>query len=44
MEPNSIQIDKLLAEYVELTHYITDVNCEKMNVGEQIKLKEMNKH
>ena len=44
MEPNSIHIDKLLAEYIEMIHYIVDINCEKMNVGEEIKLKELNKY
>jgi len=43
MEPNIIQINKQLVEYIEFTHFITDVNCEKMNVGEEIKLKEKNK-
>ncbi len=44
MEPNIIKIDKLLAEYIEFTHYICDMNFEKMNVGEEIKLKEKNKN
>ncbi len=43
MEPNIIQIGKQLVEYIEFTHYITDMNFEKMNVGEEIKLKEKNK-
>jgi len=43
MEPNIIQIDKQLAEYIEFAHYISDMNFEKMNVGEEIKLKEKNK-
>ena len=41
MEPNNIQIDKLLVEYIEFTHFITDVNGEKMNIGEEIKQKEV---
>lgn len=43
METNIIQIDKQLAEYVEFMHYISDLNCEKMNVGEEVKFKEINK-
>jgi len=43
MDPNIIHIEKLLAEYIEFIHYINDLNCEKMNIGEEIKLKEMNK-
>ncbi len=44
MEPNIIHIDKQLAEYVEFIHYLNDLNFEKMNVGEEIKLKELSKH
>lgn len=40
MEPNIIQIDKQVVEYIEFTHYINDLTFEKMNVGEEIKLKE----
>jgi hypothetical protein len=43
MEPNIIQIDKQFVEYIEFAHYIKDLTCEKMNVGEEIKLKEMSK-
>ena len=43
METNIIQIDKQIAEYIEFIHFIADFNCEKMNVGEEVKLKEMNK-
>lgn len=43
METNIIHIDKQIAEYIEFIHFITDLNCEKMNVGEEVKLKEMNK-
>jgi len=43
MEPNIIQIDKQLVEYIEFTHFINDLTCEKMNVGEEIKLKEMSR-
>ena len=43
MEPNIVQIDKQFAEYIEFIHYINDLTFEKMNVGEEIKLKEMNK-
>lgn len=44
MELNVLQIDKQLWEYVEYVHRITDLNFEKMNVGEEIKVKEMNKY
>ena len=44
MELNDLQIDKQLWEYVEYVHRITDLNFEKMNVGEEIKVKEMNKY
>ena len=44
MEPNIIQIEKLFAEYIEFYHYISDFHCEKMNIGEEIKLKEMSKY
>lgn len=43
MEPNIIQIDKQTAEYIELNHYISDLNFEKINTGEEIKLKLKNK-
>lgn len=43
MELTLNQIDKQLAEYIELYHFISDLNCDKMNVGEEIKLKEMNR-
>ena len=39
MEPNIIQIEKELVENIELLHYITDLNAEKMNVAEEFKLK-----
>ena len=39
MEPNIIQIDKQTAEYIEFYHYISDLNFEKINTGEEIKLK-----
>jgi len=41
MDPNIIHIDKQLVEYIEFIHYINDLNCEKMNIGEEIKLKEI---
>lgn len=41
MEPNIFQIDKQLVEYIEFYHYLYDLNCEKMNVGEEVKLKEI---
>ena len=43
MEPNIIQIDKQLAEYIEFVRYISDLTFEKMNIGEEIKLKEISK-
>ena len=43
MEPNIINIDKLLVEYIEFTHYLSDLNGEKINIGEEIKLKEVSK-
>jgi hypothetical protein len=44
MEPNIFQIDKQLVEYIEFYHYLFDLNCEKMNVGDEIKQKEINKN
>ena len=44
MEPNIIQIDKQLVEYIEFYHHIFDLNYEKMNIGEEIKLKIKNKN
>ena len=43
MEPIIHQIDKQVAEYIEFTHYINDLTFEKMNVSEEIKLKELSK-
>ena len=43
MEPNIIRIEKQVAENIELYHYLIDLNAEKMNVGEEIRLKEKNK-
>lgn len=44
MELNVLHIDKQLWEYVEFIHRIADLNFEKMNAGEEIKIKEMNKY
>ena len=41
MEPNIFQIDKQLVEYIEFYHYLYDLNFEKMNAGEEVKLKEI---
>lgn len=41
MEPDIIQIDKQLAEKVEFLHYVEDLNAEKMNVGQEVKVKQM---
>ena len=41
MEPNIFQIDKQLVEYIEFYHYLYDLNFEKMNVGDEVKLKEI---
>ena len=38
MEPNIIQIVKQLAEYIEFTQNITEMNFVIMNVGEEIKI------
>lgn len=43
METDIIQIDKQLAEKLEFLHYIEDLNAEKMNVGQEIKVKQMMK-
>lgn len=43
METDIIQIDKQLAEKVEFLHYVADLNAEKINVGQEIKTKEMMK-
>ena len=44
METNIIQIDKQIAEYIEFYHYIFDINFEKMNTGEEVKLKVKNRN
>lgn len=44
MEINIIQIEKQIAEYIELYHYISDLNFEKMNTGEEVKLKVKNRN
>lgn len=41
MEPDIIQIDKQLAEKLEFLHYVEDLNAEKMNVGQEVKVKQM---
>jgi len=43
MEINSTYFDKFELEQIELYHYLYDLNAEKMNVGEEIKLKEINR-
>ena len=43
METNLTYFDKFELEQIELYHYLYDLNTEKMNVGEEIKLKEMNR-
>lgn len=43
MEMNLTYFDKFELEQIELYHYLYDLNAEKMNVGEEIKQKEINK-
>ena len=43
METDIIQIDKQLAKKVEFLHYVEDLNAEKINVGQEIKTKQMMK-
>lgn len=43
MEADIIQIDKQMAEKLEFLHYVEDLNAEKMNVGQEIKTKQMMK-
>jgi len=43
MEPNILHIEKQLAEYIEFYHFLSDLNCDKMNVSEEIKLKEISR-
>ena len=41
MELDIFQIDKQLVEHIEFYHYLCDLNFEKMNVGEEVKMKEI---
>ena len=43
MEINLTYFDKFELEQIELYHFLFDLNADKMNVGEEIKLKEINK-
>ncbi len=43
MEINLTYFDKFELEQIELYHYLFDLNAEKMNVGEEIRSKEINR-
>lgn len=43
METNLTYFDKFELEQIEFYHYLFDLNAEKMNVGEEFRLKEINR-
>ncbi len=40
-DPNVIQLEKEQAEEIEYYHQLIDMTCEKMNVGEEFRMKVM---
>ena len=42
-DPNLIQLEKEQVEDIEYYHQLLDMTCEKMNVGEEFRMKVMAK-